>query len=63
MAELSKQLNLQRKYGVVKFLGSVQFNKEHELVFQTDVAIEAMNELERLCADDDGEHGYMLVIK
>jgi hypothetical protein len=33
------------------------------LVFKSDDAVEAMNELERLCADDDGVHGYTLIIK
>ena len=63
MTELSELLDLLRKYGVVRFWGTVQFNREHELVFQSDDPIEAMNELERLCAHDDGVHGYMLIIK
>ena len=63
MSELSEQLNQQLKYAVVRFLGTVLFNHSHELVFQSDSGIEAMNELERLCADDDGVHGYMLIIK
>ena len=63
MADLSKQLNQQRKYGVIRFRGTIQFNTDHELVFQSDDPIEAMNELERRCADDDAGHGYMLIIK
>jgi hypothetical protein len=63
MSELSEQLNQQRKYSVVRFRGTVQFNRDHELVFQSDDAPEAMNELERRCADDNGVHGYTLIIK
>lgn len=63
MSELSKLLNQHRKFGVVRFQGTVQFNKNHELAFQTDDAVEAMHELERLCAEDDEGHGYMLIIK
>jgi hypothetical protein len=63
MSELSQQLNQQRKYGVVRFRGTVHFNRNHEMVFQSDDAVEAMNELERRCADDDVVHGYTLIIK
>jgi hypothetical protein len=63
MDELSEQLNLQRKYGVVRFLGTVLSNTEHELAFESDNPVKAMDELERLCSADEGGHGYMLIIK
>ena len=63
MSELSEKLNQQRKYGVVRFRGTVQFNTNHELLFQSDDPAETMNELERRCADDDPGHGYMILFK
>ena len=63
MSELSEQLNQQHKYGVVRFQGTFQFNTNHELVFESDNPVEAMSELETLCAKDDPGHGYILIIK
>ena len=54
---------LQRKYGVMRFTGTLHHNRDHELVFESDNPLEAMQQLETLCGTDDSEHGYMLVIK
>jgi hypothetical protein len=58
-----KHLNLQRKYGVVRFVGTLQHNTQHKLVFQSDDPLEVMQQLQDMCARSDAEHGYMLVIK
>jgi hypothetical protein len=55
--------NLKHKYGVVRFVGTLRHNRNHELVFESDNPLEAMNELERLCVDDDGVHGHTLIIR
>jgi hypothetical protein len=54
---------LECKYGVVRFAGSLHRNTRHELVFQSNDALEAMQQLEVLCRTDDVDHGHMLAIK
>lgn len=63
MSDITAKLNQQRRYGVVRFRGTVQFNTGHALAFESDDPIEAMTEMERLCAEIDTRHGYMLIIK
>ena len=58
-----QDLGLQRKYGVVQFLGTLHHNRAHQLVFQSDDPLEVMHQLQERCAGDDVEHGHMLIIK
>ena len=53
--------NLQLKYGVMRFKGTLQHNKDHELVFQSDDPTEAMQNLERRCLADGLDYGYMII--
>jgi hypothetical protein len=61
--EVINHLNLQRKYGVVRFVGTVQHNSQHELTFQSDDPLYAMQKLQEKCATVDAGHGYMLIIE
>jgi hypothetical protein len=56
-----QHLNLQLKYGVVRFKGTLEHNKDHELVFQSDDPTEAMQNLEQRCISDGPDHGYMVI--
>jgi hypothetical protein len=57
-----QNINLQHKHGVVRFRGTVQHNKDRELVFQSDDAVETMQNLEQRCNADGPDHGYRLII-
>lgn len=54
---------LTKKYGIIRFHGTLMHNANHVLVFESDDAVEAMRELELRCAEDDPHHGYMLVVR
>ncbi len=54
---------LEHKYGLVRFLGTLHHNTNHELVFESDDPLEVMQQLEILCGSDDVHHGHMLVIR
>jgi hypothetical protein len=60
---VKQHLNLQLKYGVVRFLGTLHHNRNHQLVFESDDPSEAMQQLETRCRADDPSHGYMTIIK
>jgi peptide methionine sulfoxide reductase MsrB len=55
--------NLERKYGVVRFVGTLHYNRNHELVFESDDPLEVMQQLETLCRTEDSHHGHMTVIR
>jgi hypothetical protein len=61
--EAMHNLDLQLKYGVVRFLGTLHHNRAHHLIFQSDDPLEVMHQLQERCAGDDVEHGHMLIIK
>ena len=56
-------VQLQKGYGVVSFKGTLMHNTDHKLVFESDDPVEAMMELERLCATDTAGRGHMLIIR
>jgi hypothetical protein len=57
-----RKVNLQFRYGVVKYRGTLQYGTHHELVFESHDALEAMNKLEGLAALADPLHNYSLII-
>lgn len=59
---LRRKVNLQLKYGIVKYRGTLQRGNCHELVFESHDAFEAMKELERLAVLADPLDNYSLII-
>lgn len=56
-------IRLTCKYGVVSYRGTFHCNDEHQLVFETDDAMEAMAALETLAAQVGPDIGYMLILR
>ena len=52
--------SLQLRYGIVRYCGTQRYHSSEELVFQSDDAFEAMQELERLANLNTAAHSYKL---
>ena len=55
--------NLKHKYGVVRFVGSVQCHGREELVFQSDDAAQTMEQLVKECLKDGAAHHHKIIVK
>ncbi len=58
-----QNLDLERKYGVVRFEGTVRFHKPEALVFQSDDAGEAMEHLEKECLNNGAMYHHGIIFK
>jgi hypothetical protein len=56
-----RKINLQLKYGIVKYRGPFQNGSRHELVFESHDAFAAMRELERLATVAGPLDNYSLI--
>ena len=56
-------IGLTCKYGIVSYKGSFQCNDRHQLVFETDDAMEAMSALETLALQVGPDMGYLLILR
>jgi hypothetical protein len=55
--------NLERKYGVVRYLATAKGHREQELVFQSDDPMAARLELQARVAFDYSDHGHKIMLK
>jgi hypothetical protein len=58
-----KPINLEHKYGVVRFKDTPEGDREQELVFQTDDALEAMQQMKAMSAGNYSEYYYTIIVK
>jgi hypothetical protein len=57
------KIDLQLKYGVVRARDTPEGNKEQELVFQTDDALEAMQQMTAMSAANYSEYYYTIIVR
>jgi hypothetical protein len=56
------KIDLQLKYGVMRARGTSTHNIGHKLVFQSNNAFEALDELKRLAGLNEKDFIYMLIV-
>lgn len=57
------EIQLTKKYGVVRFKGKLYHNEAHQLVFESDDPLEAMRALEEYCKTLPEEAGCMIMLR
>ena len=57
------EIDLKHRYGVVRFEGIAQCHGREELVFQSDDAVETMEQLEKECHKDGATHQHRIILK